>query len=232
MLATVDQLVDEFRSDVFDRPDVDDAGVARDMLWSDADVLRYLNSAAARWASDTLALRRRFAIAVVLGAPLVRFPYSEILDDLSVSFSVPGFGRMRRLHKFDIDEGIKRDDYGVQIYESPDLDATGMPTHFTRDYDNKYMRLFPIPYVAGTLNAHAIALPSELYPGMPLPMEARQDLDLLLMWMKKLAYAKQDADTLDLDRSEKFEAEYKRFMPDRKSEIDRTRRNGGIMYPS
>lgn len=232
MLATVDQLIEEFRSDVFDRPDVDDMGTARDMLWSDADVLRYMNSAAARWASDTLALRRRFVFTVAPGNALVRFPYSEILDDLSVTFSVPGFGRQRRLHKFDIDDGIKRDDYGLQVFESPDLEAVGMPSHYTRDYDNKYMRLFPVPYVAGTLSAHAITLPAELHPGMPLPIEARQDLDLLLMWMKKLAYAKQDADTLDLDRSEKFEAEYKRFMPDRKSEIDRTRRVGGTMFPS
>lgn len=232
MIYTVDQIIEDFRSDVFDRPDTDDAGNARDTLWSDEDALRYLNSAAARLASDTLALRRRFELAVDANQPLVRFPYTEILDDLVVSFSIPGLGRRRSLREFDIDQGIVRDDYGVQIYEPVDLDATGTPSHFTRDYDNQFMRLWPVPTIAGTLSAHAYVLPQEMVMGMPLPFSAMQDRDLLLMWMKKMAYAKQDADTLDLQRSKDFEAEYARTVLNRRSEIDRIRRDGGVMRPS
>lgn len=232
MPYTVAQLTEDFRSDVFDRPDFDENGVARDALWSDAEILRYINSACARLASDTLALRRRFEITVAAGVATVRFPYDEILDALTVSFVVPGLGRRRDLRMFDIDEGICGDDYGHRIYTTPDLDAVGTPTHFTRDYDNRYMRLWPVPQLPGVLHAHAIVLPQPLQAGMPLPFAARQDLDLLLMWMKKLAYAKQDADTLDLDRSIEFEREYMRFMPDRRSEIDRIRRDGGIVRPS
>jgi hypothetical protein len=91
------------------------------------------------------------------------------------------------------------------------------------------MRLYPIPQFAGTLSANAIVLPQALYPGMPLPCSSLQDFDLILLWCKKLAYAKQDADTLDLARSQAFEAEYQRYMPNRRSEIDRTRRDGGVM---
>lgn len=229
MIITVEQFIDAFRSDVFDIADLDDDGNARDTLWSDADILRYINTAAARWASDTLALRRRFVVEFAADQATGRFPYDQILDDLAVSFVVPGLGRRRSLRKFDIDEGVVREDYGMQIIEAVDLDTTGMPTHFTRDYDNANIRLYPIPHIAGQLTAAAIVLPNEIYPGMPLPATARLDIDLIMMWVKKEAYAKQDADTLDLSRSQAYEAEYKRYVKDRRSEIDRTRRDAGIM---
>jgi hypothetical protein len=232
MAYTVDQIIKDFRSDVFDIADVDDAGVARDALWSDAEALRYLNSACARLASDTLALRRQYSFDIEVGDPLVRFPYTEILDGLQVSFSVPSYGRRRQLREFDLQTGIAVDDYGLVSFDVPDLAATGMPSHYTRDYDEDFMRLWPVPAVAGTLSAYATVLPVGLVPGMSLPFPAVQDRDLLLMWMKKLAYAKQDADTLDLKRSESFEAEYMRFMPDRRSEVDRVRRNGGLLQAS
>lgn len=232
MLRTTKDITDEFRSDVWDQPDVDADGSDRDSLWSDDEILRYINSACARLASDTLALRRRFSITVLAGDPMVRFPYEEVLDDLQVSFVVPGLGRRRGLHQFDLNDGIAADDYGHQIYTFPDLDAVGMPTHFTRDYDNTYMRLWKIPHVSGVLDAHAIMLPATLYSGMMIPFAARSDIDLLLMWMKHLAYAKQDADVLDLSRSTAFGEQYMAMVRDRKSEIDRVRRDGGIVRPS
>lgn len=232
MIRTVDNLFERFRSDVYDHGDIDDDGIRRDTLWSDDDLLEYSNAAAARWASDTHAYRRRFEINVDAGSNRVRFPFSEILDELNVTFSIPGMGRRRVLHKFDIDEGLTGDDYGQQIYTAPDLDAVGMPTHYTRDYDNQYLRLWKVPYMAGVMHAHAIALPPEMHAGMLVPFQSRLDVELVLLWMKKLAYAKQDADTLDLDRSLAFEAEYHRTVLDRASEIDRTRRDAGIMHPA
>jgi hypothetical protein len=229
MIITVEEGIDAIRSDLFDKADVDDDGNARDTLWSDPELLRYFNSACARWASDTLALRRRFEFAVAADQALVRFPYSEILDELNINFVVPSLGRRRTLVSFDLDDDIVMDDYGVQVAQTPDLDRRGTPTHYTRDYDNQFLRLWPIPIVAGTLSASAIVLPQQLYPGMPLPCSALQDFDLIALWVKKLAYAKQDADTLDLTRSMAFEAEYKRYVPDRRSEIDRNRRDGGVM---
>lgn len=232
MIRTVDQLIEDFRSDVFDRADLDDAGNQRDTLWSNTDILRYMNSAATRLASDTLALRERFEYTIDAENPLVFFPFERMLDVLSIKFSLNGFGSYRRnLIKFDIDEGVIREDYGVSIISTPDLEAQGSPTHYTRDYDNRFLRLYPVPYMAGTLVVHAIVLPAELFIGMPLPFTSPQDFDLLLMWMKKMAYAKQDADTLDLDRSLAFERDYRLYMPDRKSEIDRVRRDTGLVEP-
>ncbi len=231
MIYTADQLIEDFRSDVHDRA-VDADGNRIDTLWSDDEVLRYINSACTRLASDTLALRRRFEVPVLAGVALVRFPFDEILDALSVSFAVPGLGRRRDLRQFDIDDGICKDDYGVQTYVHPDLDAVGMPTHFTRDYDNDHLRLWAIPHLPGVLHAQAIVLPRPVYEGMPLPFSNRQDLDLLLLWMKHLAYAKQDADVLDLDRSNAFGRQYHDAVTYRRSEIDRQRRDVGIVRPT
>lgn len=229
MIITVEQAIEALRSDLFDRADLDDDGNARDTLWSDTDLLRYFNSACARWASDTLALRRRFEFQVAADQALVRFPYSEILDDLAVTFSVPALGRRRVLNKFDLDEPMWRSDYGIQVEEQFDIERVGTPTHYTRDYDNQFMRLYPIPTMAGVLSASAIVLPSQLYAGMPLPVNTMQDFDLVMLWSKKMAYAKQDADTLDLERSKAFEAEYNAYVLNRRSEIDRTRRDAGVM---
>ena len=231
MIYTVDRLIEDFRSDVFDLADVDDGGNARDTLWSDTDALRYANHACAQLASDTLAIRRRFQFNIRAGQATVRFPFSEILDALVVDFSIPGMGRRRGLIHFDIDTGIYRDDYGAQSFLRPDMDAVGQPTHFTRDYDDNMMRLWPVPYMDGVLTALATALPQELHAGMPLPFSAPQDRHLLLLWMKKLAYAKQDADTLDLTRSKEFEAEYRDLALGRRYEIDRTRRDVGTVHP-
>lgn len=231
MLYTADQLIEDFRSDVFDRADVDDAGNARDTLWSDVDVLRYLNSAAARWASDTLALRRLFTANITAGNPLVSFPLDEMLDVITASFVYDANSRPRKLDPFDIDEGVCTCDYGTFIHTVPDLAAEGTPTHFTRDYDNRYIRLWRVPQQDGVLTVHAHALPATIYAGAPLPFTAPADRDLVLMWMKKMAYEKQDADTFDLSRAKEFEQEYRRTMPYRKSEIDRLRRDGGIMRP-
>lgn len=232
MIYTVDQLIEDFRSDVWDRAVADGDDTPRDTLWSDTDVLRYINSACAQLASDTLALRRRFEIAVEAGQALVRFPLDEILDELVVSFAIPGLGRRRALRQFDIDEGVRRDDYGSRVYVQPDLEAAGTPSHYTRDYDNTNLRLWPVPYLPGVLHAQAIVMPQPLHCGMPLPFSARKDLDLLLMWMKHLAYAKHDADVLDLERSKSFERDYHTYVALRRTEIDRLRRDHAIVKPS
>lgn len=231
MVYTVNKLIEDVRSDLFDKPDIDEDGVERDALWSYDDLLRYYNEAAAQLASDLLSLRRRFVVDVPVGQATVRFPFDQILDDLQVTFSVPGFGRRRSLTKFDVEQGIAVDDYGLQVYTVPDLDAVGMPTHFSRDYEDGFMRLWRVPHVAGRLEAVAIASPPIAYGNVPLPFQHPKDRALLLMWMKKLAYEKHDADTLDLERARDFESQYKEGVRVRRPEIDRTRRNNAIMRP-
>lgn len=232
MLRLTENFLCDLRSDLADRADVDDDNNVRDTLWSDEDLLRYLNSAAHRLASDTLYLRRRVVIPTLAGEPLYAFPMDSVIQFLSVGWRSPDFGRStRRLDQFDIDGYITRDDYGVPLDMLPDLEATGTPGWFTRDWDNKFMRIHPIPQVAGVLEVQAIVYPDELYPGMSLPFQSRADYDLLLLWAKHLAYAKHDADVLDLDRSKAFERQYELDVRERCSEVDRQRRDTGLLKP-
>lgn len=231
MLYTVHKLIEDVRSDLFDKPDVGEDGVERDALWSYEDLLRYYNEAAAQLASDLLSLRRRFVVDIAPGQATVRFPFDQILDELQVSFSVPGYGRRRALRQFDVEQGVCVDDYGVQVYTMPDLEAVGMPSHYSRDYEDGYMRLWRVPHVAARLEAVAIASPQPAAGDVPLPFQHPKDRALLLQWMKKLAYEKHDADTLDLDRARSFETQYHEYARLRRAEVDRTRRDNAIMRP-
>lgn len=232
MLYTSDQIIEDFRSDVADRADKDDSGNPRDTLWSESDVLRYLNSALARWASDTLALRRIFTIDMLANTPTVRFPWSEVIDIVSVGFKIPSYGIDHELTEFNLHQGWVTDDYGIAITRSFDVNLVGPPRGYTRDYDDANLRVWPVHPAAGVLTVNAFVMPAPIYVNMPLPNAmGRKDIDLVLQWMKYMAYRKQDADVLDLSRSDGFKSDYDRDIADRKSEIDRSRRDNGIMKP-
>lgn len=232
MVPTVHTLIDDLRSDLYDKVECGEDGSPRDTLWSYEDLLRYYNEAAAQLASDLLSLRRRFVVEVPPGQATVRFPFDQILDELQVSFTVPGYGRRRHLRQFDVETGLCVDDYGLQTATVPDLEAIGFPSHFSRDYEDGYMRLWRVPNTGGRLEVVAIASPQPALGNVPLPFTHPKDRALLLLWMKKLAYAKHDADTLDLDRSITFGREYHEAVVRRRLEIDRLRRDNGIMRPA
>ncbi len=131
---------------------------------------------------------------------------------------------------FDMDDGFVEDDYGFLYFTTRDLETRmGQPRFYTFDYDPSLLRMFPIPEDAGTLYINATIEPQTLYPGVPLAFESAEDRDLLLMWMKNMAYRKQDADVLDLNRADGFKAEYRQAMPRRKADVDRDTRDGGVI---
>lgn len=226
----VDQLIEDFRSDVADRADVDANGNARDTLWSDADVLRYANSAQTRLAADLLSVRKNFTITLEAGKANYRTPY-VLKEIVRARMTYPSTGTTGKLlDPFDLNDGFVEDDYGITYFTTRDLETrTGQPRYYTRDYDPAFLRLYPIPDDAGVLYVNASVEPQTLYPGMPLFFESREDIDLLLQWMKNLAYRKQDADVLDLTRADGFKREYLQAMPRRKADVDRDTRDGGVI---
>lgn len=231
-LLLVDDLITDFRSDVFDRS-VDEDGALRSTLWSDDEAMRYLNDAAAQWAADTLAYRRSFEFDLVPGQAVYRTPF-EIIEVVQAMHRPLNGGRARLLWVFNQDDGYIQDDYGQMFYTVADLDTrTGLPRGISFDFAPLSARLYPVPDTAtlGSVFVNAVVYPPQLYPGMPLPCNNRQDRHLLLTWMKKLAYAKQDADTLDLARSKEYESEYAALYPRRMYSHDRATRNGGVVRP-
>lgn len=226
----VDQLIEDFRSDVADRADIDDTGTPRDTLWSDADILRYANHAVARLAADTIAIRKNFTLTLEAGKANYRTPY-VLKEIVRARMTYPSTGTTgRKLPIFDLDDGCIDDDYGLYYFTLEDLETkTGQPRGITRDYDPAFIRVYPTPDAAGSININASVEPQELYLGMPLPFESFDDRHLLQLWMKNLAYRKQDADVLDLTRADAYRTEYIATVKVRAAEIDRDTRDGGVI---
>lgn len=231
MVQLVDDLICDFRSDVFDRPDIDEDGQARDTLWSHEDVMRYLNDAVAQWAADTLAYRRSMLVPLVTGQAIYSLPF-EVIEIVRAEHHYADGQRGRLLSVFNMQDGYLQDDYGLFYFTPFDLDRRSGPARgVTLDTNPLQLRVYPVPdgVPPGAVHINAVVYPQQLVSGMPLPTNNRQDRHLWLLWMKKLAYAKQDADTLDLRRSKEFEAEYVALSTTRKYEHDRAARNGGVI---
>jgi hypothetical protein len=228
-MYTVDDLIADFRSDVYDRADVDANGTPRDTLWSPEDVLRYLNEAAHQWAHDTEFLRLNLTLSVVSGKNRY-YVGREVIDIIEATYGQDTTVRPTPLHYFNMDEGDCWDDYGLLYSSSLDLEnSTGTPRGISLDYDPSYLRLYPTPVGTGVMRLRMVVYPPDLTSGMPLPSTSTRDRALMLAWMKYLAYQKQDADVQDLERSDSYRRQYANDMVERKYELDRVRRDGGIM---
>lgn len=114
-------------------------------------------------------------------------------------------------------------DYGMQFVGGGR--ARGTPQTLARDRERKAVVLAPTPVQNDTLELQcSVTLTTPLLCGMPLPFLERPDIRLMLTYMKYLAYAKQDADTLDLTRSNTFKAQFDMGAEDRAVELRRQRR--------
>lgn len=225
MQMTTDAVITQFRSDVddplrgpADTPDVD-------ALWKSTDVLFYLNAAASKTARETLALRRTFDLPVNAADPFVKLPTNAPV--LHIYRAYLNTAR-RALDERNLDQPSVRFDYG-QLLGGEDgwATATGTPSVYNREYKPGYLRLAPIPVANDTLTVTAALDAPMLTCGMPMPFTTYDDIHLVLLWMKKLAYAKKDVDTFDPTRSTAHESEYNARVRERRYAVDRERRAPG-----
>lgn len=228
-LVTADQIIQRFRSDVADALEGPETAPDANSLWKNDDVYNYLNAALEEWATRTRALFGRKAVTVVANDPIVRLPQSMRVYDIRRAVLRSA---QRELTEYNIDDYALTlyDDYGLQISDVSSYEqGSGVPRYFTMNSVRDKMRLAPIPVASDTLDIDATFLPYVIYPNMPLPLSEYKDQHLVLLWMKKLAYEKHDADTLDLDRAGKFENEFEIRVADRETEHRRrTRRPQSI----
>jgi hypothetical protein len=219
---TTDDLVRRFRSDVDDPLRGPVNAPDNDALWSIADVQDYMVSAAWQVGRRTESLFSTFTLPVAAGNALVNLPtgMSTTLDVRRAYMQT----LKRDLHETNIETPAPTQyDYG-QIYGSFGWETlTGPPQEFIRNYMPGVLRLVPIPVQNDTLAITASFMPAFM-PGMPLPYSDMEDVELMLLWMKKLAYSKHDADTFDEKRAATFEAEFYRRAAERNAEALRIRR--------
>lgn len=230
MITTVAELKDRFRRDVDDREEgPDPTQPDADSLWSNDDIVWYANSAIDRVLRDTAAETRTFILPVTAGSREVRLPQNlRILDIRAFKLASNG----RDLDPVNVDSRVGTNPTYFERWsreiEWDNANQTGVPQRYTRDRRTGRLYLDPVPasadsvYVTATVTTVTAQVYFDL--GDSLPFDELVDIHLLLMWMKKLAYEKQDADAMDLSRAESFEAQYATAASTRRWERYRQRR--------
>lgn len=221
-MLTTDDLSQRFRSDVGDPLEGVDANTPdSENLWKNWEICEYMSEAADAVARGTLGLYKTVVLPIVATQNIVSLPL-YVLQIRSGWLTTAGYD-VNPVNQFESSRYV-RDDYGLHVvghYRS----ATGRPKLFIRDMVRKAIVLIPIPTESDTLELQcSVTLSTPLLPGMPLPFMEKPDQRLMLLYMKYLAYGKQDADTLDLARAMTFKQEFDRDVENREVELRKQRR--------
>lgn len=131
--------------------------------------------------------------------------------------------------------GVAVRDYGDHYLNTLDDDDEGTVESAILGLEDNKIRWFKVPDTDDTCQLQVYRLP---YPRM---VTENDDLEIdehhhrhLILWMKHLAYSKQDAETYDKDAAEKNEAAFTRYCERARKERERQRfktrvvRYGGI----
>lgn len=222
---TVQDLINDFRRDVDDYTDAyeNNDGDDTNALWTDVEILRYANSAVDALARIAFGLSEVARIGFAAGASYVNLP-KHILDIHSarlVSANVPVVQRNTSQLG-----GTPVCDYGIQHAGVPAMfnGTLGVPREFVREYDTSRLYLVPGATDADTIELQCSAtLTRQLGADDPLPFTDQIDYELLLTYMRYLAYRKHKAETEDLVRSKSNKAEFDDKADLRRCELARQR---------
>lgn len=222
--------IESFRSDVDDPLEPGDGDKPDgDCLWKDVDVLRYLNDAQVMVARKALCLRDVFTLDVAAGEALYPLP-SWVLRPRSAKVTSDD----RRIGLVNGEDGscYGDDDYGRQFQIHDEL-SEGPVQALVFDERSDKVRAFPKPTIAETINVMVFRLPKKRIDDTDCALEIADERyeRVMLLWMKKRAYEKEDADTLNKRLSEKYEKEFYAELDDLISEnTKRHRRAGTVRY--
>lgn len=221
---TVEEMIAAFRSDVDDVASTDGS----DNLWDSIDVLRYLNTAVDKTARKVLSLHEVITLAVTADDPVVALP-RRVLHIRHARMASTNY----TLSEQNADEAVfGGDDYGITTSVTNSLFSgrSGPPRVFVRDYETLGLRLFPTPVASDSLILQCtVTIETALDDTDDMPFTDTDDLHLVLLWMKKLAYSKHDAETRDLQRAQEYEDEYNALAVERNAAVRNLRRRPGTV---
>lgn len=222
IVRTVDDLIRRFRSDVDDPLRGPTSAPDNDSLWSVSDVSDYMTEAAAKVGRVGQQLFRTMTFPIVANEAFIKLPQgmSAIFDIRRAYLQ----GIRREVEPANIDGLLRHHrDYGFLNGTESWETWCGVPRFIIRDYVPGMLRLAPIPEASDVLEITAMFVPL-MDDGMPLPFDDLEDIALMLLWMKKMAYSKHDADTYDKTLADKYEGEFERRSLARQAEARRVRR--------
>lgn len=222
---TIDELVARFREDVDDTV----SGDGSDALWRPSLVLGYANEAIDATAKATDTLVGVVSLPAKAGMNTVRFNRG-VLHVFGATLA--SNGRALSPRNFNELGEAAGDDYGVPVPGSAALTSavTGTPAFYVLDVVPRAMVLVPTPAQDDTVNVHcSMTIKSPLDYGDDLPFTDFEDVQLVLLYMKYLAYSKHDVETYDIQRANNY---YDLFMArarDRKYALLNYRRRPGVV---
>lgn len=206
-----------FRSDVVD--------VVEPFLWSADEVYGYMDDAQGMLCRLTDGIRDSSSEAaqaqVSAGEPWVEI-HPAVLRIRSISLA--STGKDIRLLSYGDVAGADKMNYPFPA--TNEMNLTGNVLVAIVDMEDGKLRLVRIPAADDTLNLIVERLPlCEISKrNVPDRFEVRQEHHLhLLLWMKHLAYAKQDAETFNEAKSREFQAAFVAYCDQAK--LEKARRN-------
>lgn len=175
--------------------------VAAPFLWSDAEIVSYINEAQKEAAERALLI----------------YDETSSLTEIAVQAGVatydldPRVLRVDRVFSVDRGRALNRTTVPVLDQESPRWEVRqGRPHSFIEEA--RYLRLFPIPAAAGEIRLSLWRVPLE-----PFGCDAQNDEEFeidarhhvrMLDWALSLAYLKRDVDTYDEQKSAVYAAKF------------------------
>lgn len=204
-----------FRSDLRDE--------AQPYLWTDSDVFGYMDDAQNMFcrlqggiadASSTLT-----QVALTANQPFAAI--SPKILKLRQANRAADFATLTILNFEDLSHQATQDDYGRRARYRLD-NTVGQVDAIIVGMETNKIRLVHLPATDQSINLIVYRLP------LTTLTAAGQDLEIdeqhhrhLLLWMKHLAYAKQDAETYDKGRSDQFGQEFRVYCDLAKAEREK-----------
>lgn len=232
MPTTVRQLIETFRKEV-DDPYVPGGQVAdpdADSLWKDSEIFGYIDEAQIELSRRTLMFNESKQLSFQANDEFLDHPKGYI--EHRFAYAIDGTNRHPMLFRSveEMEQAIT-DDYGLRTTTDWITEAGWPPRFLVGDYVHGKFKMVPKPDKAGSIlllyYSHPVLNPVGM--SQQLSFDQPHHTRALLHWMKALAYAKQDAETLDLQRSQQFEVAFERAARGIDSDEKRGRRKPGTV---
>lgn len=196
------------------------ADTVEPFLWSDEELLTYLNDAQVMLARKTD------------GIPDASTP---AVTQLAITPGVEWYPLHAKVLK--VRTAIRRSDGGrLEVLTPETAERNGVRFNGTQGpvrvvvqgFEDRKLRVWPTPTVADTLELAVFRMPLKSLLDAD-PEVAEQHHIHLLLWARSRAYLKQDAETFDKGRSEDFEARFRAYCEEVIREQSRLRRSSGTV---
>ncbi len=184
-----------FRSEIAD--------IAEPYLWADDEVFHYMNEAQKKFCRLTDGIADASTSAVTQVAVTAGDPWVSLNPLIRKIRGINGADG-RYLDPENYEDFQKR---GVKLNS-----RTGTPEVLILGMQENKARVYPVPVADETLELLVYRLPLNAIDGFGQNIEvAEPHHAALLMWMKHMAYSKQDAETFDKTKAAEFEAAFERY---------------------